>query len=222
MKRRVIAVILVGLLCLASISFAYALVSENYNLSWNVIGGGGSAMDSASYGMRSTVGQIIGLSSSDNYQLGAGYWNGISAVPMPTKFDTGHGTYPSIFGTHNGTIKPNQTITVDKLYTYPCAGTGGHSEYVAFYNATTGAEMTNGTWNGYQGAGDYHYIEFAAPVTLEGEVTYSYCIRTGSYPQIIHNQTLTNAYGTINCTEFVDANGKRYEDWIPAIRLCAE
>ena len=36
--------------------------------------------------------------------------------------------YPSIFGTHNGTIKPKQTITVSRLYTYSCSGTGGHSE----------------------------------------------------------------------------------------------
>ena len=76
-------VILVGLLCLTSI--AYAGVSANYDLSWNVIGGGGGAMDSASYGMRSAVGQAaIGLSDSDNYQLGAGYWNGISAVSTST------------------------------------------------------------------------------------------------------------------------------------------
>ncbi|KAF5411087.1 MAG: hypothetical protein C5S38_09725 [Candidatus Methanophagaceae archaeon] len=27
--------------------------------------------------------------------------------------------YPSIAGTHNGTISPSQTITVQKLYTYP-------------------------------------------------------------------------------------------------------
>ena len=75
MKKRAIVFILVGLFCLASI--ADAQVSANYDLSWNVIGGGGGQMDSASYVMRSTVGQITGLSSSDNYQLGAGYWNEI-------------------------------------------------------------------------------------------------------------------------------------------------
>ena len=32
-------------------------------------------------------------------------------TPMPI-FDTGSGTYPSISGIHDGTIKPNQTITV--------------------------------------------------------------------------------------------------------------
>ena len=36
-------------------------------------------------------------------------------------FDTGTGTYPSIAGTHNGTITTNVTIQVSKLYTYPCA-----------------------------------------------------------------------------------------------------
>ena len=81
MKKRAIVLILVGLLCLTGI--AYAGVSANYDLSWNVIGGGGGPMDSASYAMRSTVGQIIGLSSSDNYQIGAGYWYGVVSTPTP-------------------------------------------------------------------------------------------------------------------------------------------
>ena len=72
---------LVGLLCLTSI--AYAHVSANYNLSWHVIGGGGGAMDSASYALRSTVGQIIGLSSSDNYGMEAGYWYGAVSTTTP-------------------------------------------------------------------------------------------------------------------------------------------
>ncbi|MCD6203740.1 MAG: hypothetical protein J7I99_05215 [Methanophagales archaeon] len=44
-------------------------------------------------------------------------------------------------------------------------------------------------------------------------------IRTGSYPQIHHNTSLLTPNGWINCTKFVDANGKIYDDWIPAIRL---
>lgn len=134
-------------------------------------------------------------------------------------FDTGLGTYPSIFGTHNGTIKPNQTINVSKMYTYPCTGTGGHSEYAAFSNTTTGAEIANGTWKGYQGAGDYHYIIFEKSFMLEKDVTYNYSLRTGSYPQIHHRSALPTENGWINCTEFIDANGKTYTDWIPAIRL---
>jgi hypothetical protein len=131
MKKQIV-LILVGLVCLTSI--AYAQMSANYNLSWNVIGGGGKR-DSASYSLRSTAGQIIGSSESSNYRLGAGYWYGIVYTPtQDIKFDTGTGTYPSISGTHNGTITPKQTITVNLLYTYPCTGTGGHTEYAKICN----------------------------------------------------------------------------------------
>ena len=142
--------------------------------------------------------------------------------PVTLIFDTEQpeNPYPSIFGTHNGTITPNVTIyNVSKLYTYPCTGTGGHSEYVVFYNATTGVVIANGTWKGYQGAGDYHYIEFNVPFTLQENEKYNYTIRTGSYPQIHHTPALPTANGWINCTKFTDANGKEYTDWIPAIRL---
>jgi len=143
-------------------------------------------------------------------------------VREPKSFDTGlpKNPYPSIFGTHNGTITPNVTIyNVHRLYTYSCAGTGGHSEYAAFYNATTGVEIAHGTWNGYRRAGNYHYIELNVPFTLQANETYNYTIRTGSYPQIHHTPALQTANGWINCTEFIDANGKTYMDWIPAIRL---
>ena len=137
-------------------------------------------------------------------------------TPTPAVFDTGHGTYPSIRGTHTGTFTPNQTMVVNRMYTYPCVGTGGHTESVRFYGPG-GVEVTK-TWNGYHG--DYHGIEFGADApTLQAGTAYNYMIVTGSYPQIIHNETLTTPDGTINCTEFVDANEKRYTDWIPAIRL---
>ena len=133
-------------------------------------------------------------------------------------FDTGspENPYPSIFGTHKGTITPNQAITVTELYTYPCTGTGGHTEYAAFYYPN-GTLIAEANWTGY--SGDWHNILFLTSFSLEAGKAYDYTIRTGSYPQIIHNQTLTNAYGTINCTKFVDANGKEYKDLIPAIRL---
>lgn len=126
--------------------------------------------------------------------------------------------YPSLMGTHNGTLRLNYTLNVSRMYTYPCEGTGGHSEYAAFYYPN-GAQLANGNWNGYQGSGDYHYIEFEEPFVLQQGVTYNYTIRTGSYPQIHHAKSITNGNGTITCTEFVDANGKRYDDWIPAIHL---
>jgi len=136
------------------------------------------------------------------------------------QFDTGAaGTYPSIAGIHNGIIMPNHTIVVKKMYTYPCAGTGGHTEYVAFYNVTTGIEIANATWSGYR-EGDYHTITFPEIFTLVAEQEYRYEIRTGSYPQIINKQNCTTLDGSfINCTSFEDVNGGIYSDWIPAIRL---
>ena len=49
--------------------------------------------------------------------------------------DTGQSPnpYPSIFGTHNGTIVPANDITVSKISIYPCVGTGGHAEYVRIW-----------------------------------------------------------------------------------------
>ena len=109
-----------------------------------------------------------------------------------------------------------KTITISKLYTYPCPGTGGHTEYVCIHGNGVNASAT---WNGYQSTSDYHLIEFAAPVTLEEGVTYDYTIRTGSYPQIHHSNAVQTATGWLNCTEFADVNGRIYYDWIPAIRL---
>ena len=131
-------------------------------------------------------------------------------------FDTGspQNPYPSIMGTHYGTITPNKTIIATKLYTYSCAGTGGHTEYARIWNATWNATAT---WDGYKG--DWHNIIFDKPVVLLAGETYFYEIRTGSYPQIHHTSALLTENGWINCTEFVDANGNKYDDWIPAIRL---
>ena len=142
-----------------------------------------------------------------------------SALWRTFSFDTGPGAYPSIFGVHNGTITPANNVTANKMYTYSCAGTGGHSEYVAFYHAN-GTLIAEASWTGYQGADDYHYIVFGGTFRLEADVTYNYTIETGSYPQIIREQNHTTSDGSlITCTKFIDANGKVYSDWIPAITL---
>jgi hypothetical protein len=132
-------------------------------------------------------------------------------------FDTGSpaNPYPSIFGTHNGTITPKYNITVSRMYTYACEGTGGHSEYIEIWNAT--GWTVNASWNGYKD--NWHNISFDVPFTLESYKTYNYTIRTGSYPQIHHRDELEVRGGIITCTKFVDANGKVYSNWIPAIRL---
>ena len=79
--------ILLGLLCL--IGTTSAMGSLNFDLSWNVIGGGGGSLASASYSMGSTVGQITGLSTSTSYKLQSGFWVmddttcGSGIVPLP-------------------------------------------------------------------------------------------------------------------------------------------
>jgi hypothetical protein len=131
-------------------------------------------------------------------------------------FDTGTGTYPSIAGAHNGTITTNVTINVSKLYTYPCAGTGGHTEHVIIRNESA-VIIAEADWDGYQVDG--HNITFDDSFRLVANETYDYTIRTGSYPQIIHATSKTVACGTITCDTFVDTNGNTYTDWIPAIRF---
>jgi parallel beta-helix repeat protein len=154
-------------------------------------------------------------SDIDNYPLMQPWENYFA--PTENKFDTEApaNPYPSIMGNHTGTIKPNHTVIATKLYTYPCEGTGGHTGYAEIRNATWNATAT---WKGH--AGDWHNITFDKTVVLLPNKTYTYTIRTGSYPQIIHEQNYTTLDGSfINCTEFTDANGKEYDNWIPAIRL---
>jgi len=157
-------------------------------------------------------------SDADNYPLVKPWGNYFE--PPENIFDTGKpaNPYPSIMGIHNGIIKPNVTIEVSKLYTYPCAGTGGHTEYARIWNDTWAGKEAH--WEGYKG--DWHNITFDEPFTLFAERTYYYEIRTGSYPQIHHTPKLPTASGWINCSEFVDANGRIYKGWIPAIRLWRE
>ena len=172
---------------------------------------------------------LADLDNDGDYDLLIGTMDGVSlgfenTAPYPevSVFDTGFGTYPSIMGTHEGKIIPSCDINVSRLYTYPCAGTGGHTESIELYNEND-TLIANGTWNGYKG--DWHNITIhnltgGTYVTLLENHEYRYLIKTGSYPQIIHEHEYKNAIGgTITCTEFTDANGKTYADWIPAIRL---
>ena len=120
-----------------------------------------------------------------------------------------------ISDTHNGTIIPNQTNTVSKLYTYPCPGTGGHAEYAKIPNESWSIETL--PWTGY--AGDWQNLTFTESFTLYENETYNYTTRTGSYPQIIHSSEFDATGGTITCDKFTDENGMIYYDWIPAIKL---
>jgi hypothetical protein len=132
-------------------------------------------------------------------------------------FETGSqkDPYPSISGTFNGTITPSSNLTVSKLYTYPCNGTGGHGEYAKIWK---GAENIAGkSWDGYLGV--WHNLSFNKTFTPYANETYNYTIITGSYPQIVHEHEYNATGGVITCTSFEDANGNVHTDWIPAIRL---
>jgi len=164
---------------------------------------------------------FIELSNSDGKKVGriVPARNGTFTVTSTGSFDTGEqeNPYPSISGMHYGSIILNHTMVVNKLFTYPCPGTGGHSEYVAFYNTTTGEEIANGTWNGH--FEDRHNITFKEPFVLQAGTSYNYTQKTGSYPQTIHTSEYNATGGKITCTKFTDANGEEYYNGIAAIRL---
>jgi PKD repeat protein len=196
---------------------AYASIGNITNYAWDFDDGTITGTDAPiimhSYTSAGEYSVILTITDKE------GATNAISrVVPVASQggndFDTGFGSYPSVMGTHTGTITPNQDINVSKLYTYPCAGTGGHTESVRIY----GNEIDkSASWNGY--AEDRDTITFDSPFTLESGKTYNYVIETGSYPQIHHTDNLSTPAGFITCSEFRDVNGKRYSNWIPAIRL---
>jgi hypothetical protein len=181
---------------------------------------GGAEMDSSFSVQQTADGGYILAGYTESYGAGSSdFWLiKVNGEGTNSGFDTQQSEkpYPSISGIHTGTITPSRTITVNTLYTYPCAGTGGHTEYARIYG--NGLDRS-ASWVGYHG--DWHNISFTAPFILEAGKTYYYEIRTGSYLQIHHTDELeaVGGAGTITCTNFTDVNGKEYTDWIPAIRL---
>ena len=139
---------------------------------------------------------------------------GFQLQPSPSIFDTGEGSYPSVAGTHSGTIMTSFDMEFDTLYTYHCSGTGGHTEYVRIWNDTF---ETAAHWNGYKE--NWCEIRFNESFTLVKDKPYNYTIITGSYPQIIHKKEIRVEGGIMTCKEFVNSNGRVYYDWIPSVRL---
>jgi hypothetical protein len=140
-----------------------------------------------------------------NRSVGSTFGTGSSAQP-----------YPSSAGIHAGTIEMNEDISVSRMYTYPCTGTGGHTEFIRIWNTTTGA-CAEGHWDGY--GGDYQNISLNRSIILEKNLVYNYVICTGSYPQIHHEKELAVDGGIIRSATFTDLNGREHEDWIPAFQL---
>ncbi len=82
MKKQKIALLIVLLLLLIFVTGVAAMSSANYRLDWFVpaVGTGGSA-ESSNYAIGFTVGQSASQPAvSSNYQLGLGFWSGISQI----------------------------------------------------------------------------------------------------------------------------------------------
>jgi len=154
------------------------------------------------------------LSDVSGYNVGTAPPKNGTFYVTDTVFDTGPGTYPAISGTHIGTLTPNADITVHTLYTYSCEGTGGHTEYVWIQGPDVNESAS---WDGYND--EYQNINFTSTFKLIEGKKYNYTIKTGSYPQIVHEHSKNVTGGEITCTQFTDANGELYDDWIPAIRF---
>ena len=92
-----------------------------------------------------------------------------ASTPKVVLFDTGPGTYPSIFGKHKGHFTPLKDIELNKIFTYPSPGTGGHSKFIEFLYQN-GTSLGDGSWEGY--GGDRHNITFDELIKLEGNETY--------------------------------------------------
>ena len=81
MNKRKVMVLSVALLCgllLAGLVRAMSLAS--YAINWDVIGGGGGPISSASYALNSTIGQaVVGVATDANDELCSGFWCGAAA-----------------------------------------------------------------------------------------------------------------------------------------------
>jgi hypothetical protein len=64
--------------------------SDNYDLSWNVIGGGAGNSESTNFANDGTIAQpVVDESQSENYQVQPGFWPGVfSRVASPTPTPT--------------------------------------------------------------------------------------------------------------------------------------
>lgn len=76
MKRRILAATAV-MLVISSLVVAVAVgqVSGNFDLSWHIIGGGGTRSTSANYVAMGTIGQAaVGMISGASHEVCAGFW----------------------------------------------------------------------------------------------------------------------------------------------------
>lgn len=105
-------------------TLARVLVGGSYELSWNVLAGGGTMMSSDSYRLYSTMGQSnIGSAESLNYNAHIGFWQQaivgtLTPTPTPTPTHTPTATAtPSHTPTTTGTATAVPTSTATSTQT---------------------------------------------------------------------------------------------------------
>ena len=103
---KIIQIILV-LICLSAIS----VFAQTHQVDWYVIGSGGGHSESGNFQIDGTVGQpIVGVTSSENYTIEAGYWVGVGpSGPVCYKY------VPGDVNMYNGSWPP-QVIGGDVTY----------------------------------------------------------------------------------------------------------
>jgi hypothetical protein len=71
-----------ALLCfLLLVGVALAQTSASYDLTWNVIAGGGGPISGGGYAINSTIGQpVVGVAKEAGYELCSGFWCGAAVV----------------------------------------------------------------------------------------------------------------------------------------------
>jgi hypothetical protein len=91
------------ILVLIILLIATAIFAQTYQIDWYVIGSGGGHSESGAYSIDGTIGQpIVGVSSSANYRIEAGFWVGAGA-PM------GYEYLPGDVNMYGGTWPPAAT-----------------------------------------------------------------------------------------------------------------
>jgi len=171
-----VVLVLLGLLCL--IGTSSAMGSLNFNLSWNVIGGGGGFLSSPSYSMGSTVGQITGLSSSTSYKLQSGFR--VTGTAIPDKIGVFRNSTHLFYLDYNGNGVWNGSV-VDRQYNFGLSGdlpisgdwnNDGKYEIGVFRNSTKLFYLDyngNGVWNGSVVDRQYNFSSINGDLPVSGD-----------------------------------------------------
>lgn len=91
-KQKIALILLLVVVMLTAVTLILAQTSANFDLTWNVLGNGGSPSTSASYQVNGTIGQDLSSPprlNSAGYQVSSGYWvlgsNGAIYLPVVYK-----------------------------------------------------------------------------------------------------------------------------------------